>query len=69
MLAEQQNYFSIWDQSGNRYVPYTRNGPNFLRSWTNNWNVGSGVSCQSRDMVSRCQRLTMATYGEDLRGW
>ena len=41
-LAEQQNYFSIHDQSGNRYVPY-KEIPNVLRSWSNNWNVSSGV--------------------------
>ncbi len=41
-VAAQQNYFSIWDQSDNRYVPYKDAG-NVLRSWTNNWNIGSGV--------------------------
>lgn len=41
-LAEQQNYFSIHDQSNNRYVPY-KEIPNTLRSWSNNWNVSSGV--------------------------
>lgn len=41
-VASQQNYFSIWDQSNNRYVPY-KDGGNVLRSWTNNWNIGSGV--------------------------
>lgn len=41
--AGQQNYFSIWDQSNNRYVPY-KDGGNLLRSWTNNWNISSGVT-------------------------
>lgn len=45
-VGGQQNYFSIWDQSGNRYVPY-KDGSNFLRSWTNNWNIGSGVSVKA----------------------
>ncbi len=42
-IAGQQNYFSIWDQSNNRYVPY-KNGGNLLRSWTNTWDVASGVT-------------------------
>ena len=41
-VGGQQNYFSIWDQSNNRYVPY-KEGANILRSWTNSWNVTSGV--------------------------
>ena len=41
-LAEQQNYFSIHDQSNNRYVPY-KEGANTLRFWSNKWNVSSGV--------------------------
>ncbi len=41
-LSGQQNYFSIHDQSNNRYVPY-KEGPNILRSWSNVWNVSSGV--------------------------
>ena len=45
-ISEQQNYFSIHDQSGNRYVPY-KEGPNVLRSWTNNWNVSSGVTVKT----------------------
>ncbi len=45
-IAGQQNYFSIWDQSNNRYVPY-KEGPNILRSWTNNWNVSSGVTVKA----------------------
>ena len=45
-VGGQQNYFSIWDQSGNRYVPY-KDGSNFLRSWTNNWNISSGVSVKA----------------------
>ena len=40
-LSGQQNYFSIWDNSDNRYVPYKTDG-NELRFWSNNWNVGSG---------------------------
>ena len=42
-IGGQQNYFSIWDQSNNRYVPY-KNGGNLLRSWTNTWDVASGVT-------------------------
>ena len=45
-IAGQQNYFSIWDQSNNRYVPY-KEGPNVLRSWTNTWNVTSGVTVKA----------------------
>lgn len=45
-IAGQQNYFSIWDQSNNRYVPY-KEGPNILRSWTNIWNVSSGVTVKA----------------------
>jgi hypothetical protein len=40
-LSGQQNYFSIWDSSNNRYVPYKTDGQE-LRFWTNNWNHGSG---------------------------
>ncbi|MYC77391.1 LamG domain-containing protein [Candidatus Poribacteria bacterium] len=42
-IGGQQNYFSIWDQSNNRYVPY-KNGGNLLQSWTNTWDVASGVT-------------------------
>ena len=45
-IAGQQNYFSIWDQSNNRYVPY-KEAPNVLRSWTNVWNVSSGVTIKA----------------------
>lgn len=45
-LSGQQNYFSIHDQSGNRYVPY-KEGPNVLRSWSNLWNVSSGVTVEA----------------------
>ena len=45
-IAGQQNYFSIWDQSNNRYVPY-KEGANTLRSWTNTWNVTSGVTVKA----------------------
>ncbi len=45
-IAGQQNYFSIWDQSNNRYVPY-KEGANVLRSWTNTWNVTSGVTVKA----------------------
>ncbi|MCY4401288.1 MAG: hypothetical protein OXD54_01815 [Candidatus Poribacteria bacterium] len=41
-IAAQQNYFSLWDQSNNRYVPY-KEIPNTLRSWSNSWNVSSGL--------------------------
>ena len=41
-LAGQQNYFSIWDSSDNRYVPY-KTGGNELHFWSNAWDVASGV--------------------------
>ncbi|HHZ93078.1 TPA: hypothetical protein EYN65_21745 [Candidatus Poribacteria bacterium] len=44
-LGGQQNYFSVWDQSSNRLVPY-KEGGNMLRCWSNNWNVVSGVTAQ-----------------------
>lgn len=44
--AGQQNYFSIWDQSNNRYVPY-KNGGHLLRSWTNTWDIASGVTVKA----------------------
>ena len=45
-VAGQQNYFSIWDQSNNRYVPYKNDG-NLLRSWTNTWDVSSGATVKA----------------------
>ena len=39
--AGQNNYFSIWDSSSKRYVPYMNNGFKF---WSNNWNVFSGFA-------------------------
>ncbi len=45
-IGGQQNYFSIWDQSNNRYVPYKNDG-NLLRSWTNNWDIASGVTVKA----------------------
>ena len=42
-LAGQQNYFSIWDSSSNRYVPYKPDG-NIFRCWSNNWDVPTEVS-------------------------
>ena len=45
-VSGQQNYFSIHDQSNNRYVPY-KEGPNVLRSWSNLWNVSSGFTVQT----------------------
>ena len=45
-VAAQQNYFSIWDQSNNRYVPY-KNNANILRSWTNSWDIPSGVTVKA----------------------
>lgn len=45
-IGGQQNYFSIWDQSNNRYVPY-KNGGNLLRSWTNNWDISSNVTVKA----------------------
>lgn len=45
-VAAQQNYFSIWDLSNNRYVPYKNNG-NVLRSWTNSWDVPSGFTVKA----------------------
>jgi len=44
-LGGQQNYFSVWDQSSNRLVPY-KEGGNMLRCWSNNWNVVSGVTAK-----------------------
>lgn len=46
-ITGQQNYFSIHDQSNNRYVPY-KETPNNLRSWSNNWNVTSGFVVKAR---------------------
>ncbi len=40
-LAGQQNYYSIWDQSDHRYVPY-KTAANELHFWSNNWDVPSG---------------------------
>ncbi len=45
-IGGQQNYFSIWDQSNNRYVPYKNDG-NLLRSWTNSWDISSGVTVKA----------------------
>ena len=45
-VTAQQNYFSIWDQSNNRYVPY-KNNANILRSWTNSWDIPSGVTVKA----------------------
>lgn len=42
-MGGQQNYFSIWDSSDHRYVPYKTDGHE-LRFWSNNWNVGSGFT-------------------------
>ena len=44
-VSAQQNYFSVWDQSKNRLVPYKDPG-NMLRCWSNEWNVASGVSAK-----------------------
>jgi hypothetical protein len=41
-LSGQQNYFSIYDQSANRYVPY-KTIANELHFWTNLWDVASTV--------------------------
>lgn len=41
-ITDQQNYFSIWDQSDHRYVPY-KTSANELHFWSNNWDVPSGV--------------------------
>ena len=62
-VAGQQNYFSIWDQSNNRYVPY-KEGANVLRSWTNTWNVTSGVTVKDGYMVScrQCLRWKNLSY-------
>jgi len=40
-LTDQQNYYSIYDQSSNRYVPYKTAGHE-LHFWSNNWDVPSG---------------------------
>ena len=45
-VSAQQNYFSVWDQSDNRLVPYKDPG-NMLRCWSNKWNVASGVSAKN----------------------
>jgi len=42
VLNGQQNYFSIWDNSDNRYVPY-KTSANELHFWSNSWDVASGV--------------------------
>ncbi|MBD3182294.1 hypothetical protein GF312_08380 [Candidatus Poribacteria bacterium] len=44
-LAGQQNYFSIWDSSDKRYVPY-KTDTNELRFWTNNWDAGTGFNVE-----------------------
>jgi len=41
-LTDQQNYYSIYDQSENRYVPY-KTSANELHFWSNNWDVPSGA--------------------------
>lgn len=46
-LGGQQNYFSIWDGANNRYVPYKTDGNEF-RSWSNNWNIGSGFTVKAK---------------------
>ena len=46
-LSGQQNYFSIWDSSNKRYVPYKTAGNEF-RFWSNSWNVGSGFSASAK---------------------
>jgi hypothetical protein len=46
-LSGQQNYFSVWDSSSNRYVPYKTDGSE-LRFWTNNWNHGSGFTVKAK---------------------
>ena len=46
-LGGQQNYFSIWDQSNNRFVPY-KTDANELRCWSNTWNVGSGFIVKAK---------------------
>ena len=45
-IGGQQNYFSIWDQNNNRYVPY-KTGGNLLHSWTNTWDVASNVTVKA----------------------
>lgn len=40
-LSGQQNYYSIWDQSDHRYVPY-KTLANEFHFWSNSWDVGSG---------------------------
>ncbi|HIE25881.1 TPA: LamG domain-containing protein [Candidatus Poribacteria bacterium] len=46
-LAGQQNYFSIWDSSNNRYVPY-KPVENIFRFWSNNWNIPSGFAISAK---------------------
>jgi len=41
-LTGQQNYYSIWDQSDHRYVPY-KTSANELHFWSNSWDIPSTV--------------------------
>ena len=46
-LSDQQNYFSIYDQNDNRFVPYKdESEDNMLRCWSNTFEVGSGVTTE-----------------------
>ncbi len=45
-IGGQQNYFSIWDDSNFRYVPYKTNG-HLLRTWTNTWDISSEVTVKA----------------------
>ena len=46
-LTDQQNYFSIWDSSDNRYVPY-KPVENIFRFWSNNWDIPSGFAISAK---------------------
>lgn len=46
-LRAQQNYFSIWDQGDNRFVPYKTDAQE-LRCWSNTWNVGTGLTVKAK---------------------
>ena len=45
-IQEQQNYFSLYDQNRNRYVPY-KSKENLLRYWTNNWDISSDYTVKA----------------------
>jgi hypothetical protein len=42
-LSVQENYFSIWDSSSNRYVPF-KASDDYIWWWTNSWSFSSNFS-------------------------